>query len=122
MLRPLPNGDRPVFAWYELPDDTSICDLDDPARLSERTLRPSIIITRNYDITRAWALSIFQENAWAGVSWWSYCDARWTSIGLWRHDILTSYGVEELNLDHPAMQEAANVLSVDIDRSRRKRS
>jgi len=115
MLRPLATGDRRVLAWYDIADHALICDLDDPTELVKRSLRPSQIITRNYRVTQSWALAIFREKAWAGASWWSYCDARWRSIGLWNHDIIVDYGIEELTLDHPAMQDAAAVLNIKIE-------
>ena len=60
-----------------------VVDLDDPAALSERTLRPSQVVTRNRPVTQRWALSIFHEARWGGVRWWSYHDPEWGSFGLW---------------------------------------
>lgn len=114
MLQPLSTGDRRVLAWYDLPDDAPICNLDAPDELRQRNLRPSLVITRDYEITRRWALAIWNERRWLGVAWWSYCDARWVSVGLWRHDAITAYGIEELSLDHSAIVAAADIMAVDI--------
>ncbi len=114
MLTPLPNGSRRVLAWYEIPDDAPICDLNDPNELLARNLRPAEIVTRDYSVIRQWALRIFRENQYAGVSWWSYCDARWATYGLWERSIVQQWGFDELNLSHRAMVEAAGVLDVAI--------
>lgn len=117
MLRPLPNGDRRVLAWYEVDDSTPLCNLDDPAELQQQTLRPSQVITRDYaNVTQPWALRIFEQRRFAGVSWWSFCDARWTTLGLWDLNVITQHGVEELTLDHPAIIEAARIVGVRIRR------
>jgi hypothetical protein len=114
MLAPLPNGSRRVLAWYEFPDSMAICDLNDPKELLARKLRPSDIATRDYTVTRQWALNIFREKRYIGVSWWSYCDALWATYGLWDRDAINKYGFEELTLAHAAMIEAASVMDVAI--------
>lgn len=121
MLRGLPSlrGSRRMLAWYDVADSTSICNLDDPQELSARSLRPSNVITREYSQSQAWALRIFAERRWAGIRWWSYHDARWASCGLWDLRGIADSGVEELTLDHPAVVEAAQNLSIRIRRARR---
>jgi len=114
MLAPLPNGSRRVLAWYDFPDDLPVCNLNDPKELLARKLRPSDVITRDYNVTQEWALRIFNERRYAGVSWWSYCDARWRTYGLWDRSNVTAFGLEDLSLKHPAMIEAAGVLQVGI--------
>jgi len=116
MLRGLPNmpTSRRALAWYDVADAALICDLDDPRVLTARSLRPSNIATRDYAKSQAWALRIHGERRWAGVRWWSYHDARWASIGLWNHSVITTHGTEALTLDHPALIEAAAVLSIRI--------
>lgn len=114
MLAPLPNRSRRVLAWYELADDTAICDLNNVDELLTRGLQPADILTRDYSKTQQWALDIFRENRYAGISWWSYCDARWTTYGLWDRTVIKRHGIEELSLAHPAITEAANVLDIAI--------
>jgi hypothetical protein len=120
MLRGLPGipSSRRVLAWYDVDDAAAICDLDDPRQLVARTMRPSHVITRDYARSQAWALRLFEEMRWAGVSWWSYHDARWTSVGLWQRTAITSFGFEDLTIDHPALIEAAGVLSIRVRRPR----
>ena len=120
MLRGLPSipASRRVLAWYEFDDAAAICNLDDPRQLVGRAMRPSQVITRDYARSQAWALRLFAETRWAGVSSWSYHDARWTSVGPWEHTAITNFGFEDLSIDHPALAEAAAVLSIRIRRPR----
>lgn len=77
-----PRGFTRRLVTFGHPGDT-ILDLDDPAELVSRGLRPSRVVTRDRDTTQAWALSIHNEAGWSGVSWWSYYSPEWTSLGLW---------------------------------------
>jgi len=119
MLRPLPSNPRCVraLAWYDVDDAIPISDLDDPRELVARRLRPPDVITREYARTQAWALMIFNSAAVAGVRWWSYHDARWASMGLWEFGVITDFGAELLDVDHPAVRDAADVLSIRVGRS-----
>ena len=113
MLRGSPSlpGSVHALATYTLDPRISVCDLDDAVRLVELDLRPSHVVTRDRAVTRAWALRIFGERRWGGISWWSYYDPRWSSHGIWAIDALTVDDVEALTLDHPAILEAADVLN-----------
>lgn len=116
MLRPLPTNPRCVraLAWYDVDNATRIADLDDPRELIARALRPSGVITRDYSRTQAWALAIYHSNVVAGVRWWSYHDARWGSLGLWDLHGITDSGADPLDMEHPALSEAAEVLSIRV--------
>jgi RES domain len=105
----LPGSIRSL-ARYQCADNEPICDLDDPARLLALNLRPSEVVSREYARTRAWARQIFQLGAWVGVKWWSYYDPRWASIGLWNAGRLTVEEIVPLQLDHPALLEAARTI------------
>jgi hypothetical protein len=124
MFRGLPvwPASRRVLAWYDLDDAVPICNLDDPAHLTARGMRPSDVITRDYTRSQTWALAIFKEHRWAGVSWWSFHDSRWASIGLWDRRAVTNFGFEELTIDSPAIVEAAAVLSIRIRARQGRRS
>ena len=117
MLRPLPSGHRRVVAWYDIPDTAPICTLDDPAELQRQHLRPSRVIARDYkNVTQPWARTIYLQSQFAGVSWWSHCDARWSTFGLWDIKAIANTGVEQLRIDHPALIEAADAVGVRIRR------
>src|SRR5262249_406634 len=74
--RPDMPGSVQALASYELPKTARICNLDDTAQLLALRLRPSDVVTRDYVVSRAWALAIFRRKKWAGVCWWSYYDPR----------------------------------------------
>ncbi|MGH7918514.1 MAG: RES domain-containing protein [Candidatus Dormibacteraceae bacterium] len=121
-------GARRALGVFELPDDVSLLDLDDARALLDRGLRPTQVIARNRAATQGWALGIFNERddlggqRWAGVRWWSYHRPHWTVVGLWQvpgvprlHQIGR---VEGLDVDHPAILDAARTLGKTIARFR----
>ena len=105
----MPGADR-VIARFELADSARVLDLDDLDSLRELGIRPSDVVTRDREVTQAWALRAFRRKRWIGIRWWSYYDPRWYAYGLWDRRQLTASGVEPLTLDHPAAVEAARVL------------
>ncbi len=114
MLRPR-GGGAPAIATLELSKRIHVIDLDDAAKLVELRLRPSDVVTRDYTATRAWAKRVYALRRFAGVRWWSYHDARWGSIGIWRNrEHLRCLAVEPLGIDHPAVRAAAEALSIEV--------
>jgi hypothetical protein len=105
---------------YALHDEAAICDLDDPQRLLELALRPSDVVTRDYDRTRAWARRIWEQGTWTGVSWWSYHDPRWASVGLWNIDGLKVQSVRQLRLNDADLLEASRVIVRPITSGRKR--
>lgn len=99
---------RTALAAYET--DAPILDLDDPAVLHARGLRPSRIVTGDRTCTQRWALDLFREGRWVGVRWWSYFDPDWGSHGVWDPACLAPAEVVPLTADHPALVEALRVL------------
>ena len=112
MLQGIPSvpGSFRAIARYEIPETTSICDLDDPTQLVALDLRPSDVVSRDYNRTRNWARRIYQQGRWNGVRWWSYYDPRWSSIGLWETAGLTLADVRALRLDDATLAEAALII------------
>ncbi len=110
-------GSRRSLGIYEVPDDLPVLDLDDARALLDRGLRPTQVIARNRPATQAWALAIFREvdsrgdRLWDGVRWWSYHRPQWRIYGLWGSITPRCMRVEPLTLTHPAVVDAANVLS-----------
>jgi len=105
----LPGSVRAI-ASYRLADDAPLCDLDDPEQLRALDLRPSDVVSREYARTRAWARRIYEMRLWAGIRWWSYYDARWCSIGIWKPNVLAFENVRVLRLDDPALIEASRTI------------
>ena len=105
----LPGSVR-ALATYRLSDSSGVCDLDDPRELVAQRLRPSRLITRDYETTQAWALEIYKQERvprWSGVRWLSHYEGRWSSVGLWRRQGLALLSVERLGLEHAAIAAAA---------------
>ncbi|MBE4719556.1 RES family NAD+ phosphorylase [Pseudarthrobacter sp. AB1] len=104
-----PYGTRKALVKYT--GEPAILDLDDPEVLLEWSLRPSSVVSRDRDSTQQWARSIHDTGDYAGLSWWSFYEPRWASLGLWDTSGLTVAGPPEpLTMDHDAVQEAAALI------------
>lgn len=114
----LPGSIR-AMARYEFTGKPPVCDLDDAARLVSLRLRPSEVVTRNYNRTRVWARAVFEQNKWAGVRWWSYYEPQWGSIGLWSLAGLQLVDTRELRLDDPDLITASHDISRRIISARK---
>lgn len=104
-------GAQPAVARYRMTAGKPVCDLDDASRLLALGFRPSDVVSRDYDRTRAWARRIFLEGVWYGVRWWSYYDPGWASFGIWDVAGLHVEEVHALSLDDGALREAARTIS-----------
>ncbi|HXB73156.1 MAG TPA: RES domain-containing protein [Candidatus Acidoferrales bacterium] len=105
----LPGSVRAI-ARYHLPDDSRVCDLDDPRQLLALGLRPSDVVSRDYARSRSWARRIHSQGTWIGVRWWSYYDPEWASLALWNLERLRLKDVTPLKLDDPALAQAARAI------------
>lgn len=117
-------GARRALGTFEIDDGWPVLDLDDARTLYERRLRPTQVIARNRAVTQSWALGVFDERddrgerRWSGIRWWSFHRPHWTVIALWyargepvAHKVVL---VEELNLAHVAVRDAARSLAKAI--------
>jgi len=101
-----PPGTKKALVKYT--GTPRLLDLDDPAVLLDLGLRPSQVVTRDYDVTRTWAREAYETGRYEGLSWWSYYGPQWSSVGLWDWSSLTVDGDPEvLSLSHPAVEAAA---------------
>lgn len=98
-----PDGSR--YALAELDDSAlePLVDLDDPAQLIARSLRPSIVASRSRRVTKPVALVIYEEGG-SGFTWWSILEASWTNVTLSAERALLSLRIagrpEELSVDN----------------------
>jgi hypothetical protein len=106
----LPGSFRAI-ARYEFAGSRPVCELDDSARLVSLRLRPSEIVTRDYKRTRQWARTIFEQNKWSGVRWWSYYEPQWGSIGLWNLAGLRLLEVRQLLLEDTDLIAASHAIT-----------
>lgn len=117
--RDLQRADGKRYALVALDDSNlgEIVDLDDPAELGRRNLRPSAVATRHRTITQPIALSLFEEGA-QGFGWWSTLEASWTNVTLFAERAIASMPVDEepepLHLGHPVLQMAAESIGVAL--------
>lgn len=110
-------GSRRALGLYWLPDNLRLLDLDDGAALAERSLRPTQIVIRNLAATQKWGHQIWDErdphdpaaHRWQAVEWWSQQRPFWNVIASWQRPEFR--GAQEIDLDHPAVRDAALSLS-----------
>lgn len=107
---------RPLaLATIELPDDAEFVDLDHPPVLTRERLRPSLVATRQRELTQPQALAIYERHPRAvGLRWWSTLESLWANVTLFDRAApsLSVVDVRELNLTDPAVTEAAEFLGL----------
>lgn len=93
-----------------------VLDLDDPSVLVTLGVKPTEVVGRDRERTQEIALSVWLENRWQGLRWWSWWRPAWRHQILWAPlDVadpwpLTVAHVEPLHLQHPAVRLAAEML------------
>ena len=114
-----PNGRMKALVGFDLDDDISLVDLDDPAELSARDLRPSHVATLTRATTQRIAASLFRDGA-TGFAWWSTLEAAWTNVTLFYERALPHVRVatapRTLSTRDPQVREAAARLEVELGR------
>jgi hypothetical protein len=104
-----------ALAALELSDRVELVDLDDPLELAEHELRPSLVATREREITQQQALALFRRRrATAGLRWWSTFEALWINVTLFDRGArrLRLVDVRRLDPDDPAAVDAAELLGL----------
>ena len=103
-----------AVAAIDLPDDAPLVDLDDPAELRRRRLRPSRIATRDRSITQPQALSVYRDTDAAGIRWWSIHESLWANYTVFDRAVrrLRVHDIRRLALDDPAVAEASEFLGL----------
>jgi hypothetical protein len=102
-----------AVAVIELPDSAPLVDLDDPAELRRRRLRPSEVATRHREITQPQALAVHESGA-AGIRWWSIHESLWANYTIFDRAVrrLRVQDVRVLTLDDRAVLDAAEFLGL----------
>jgi hypothetical protein len=106
-----------ALGTIHLDDDAVILDLDDPVVLRRERLRPSLVATRQRQVTQPQALDLYRRHPRAaGLRWWSTWEARWANLTLFDRatPLLRVDEVQELTLDHPAVAEAADLFGLRV--------
>jgi hypothetical protein len=113
--RGLPLG----LAELELADPVELIDLDDPVVLRRERLRPSVVATRQREMTQPQARRLHTGHpAAAGLQWWSTYEALWMNVTLFDRAAtgLSARSVRALTLDDPAVIEAADLFGLRVVR------
>jgi hypothetical protein len=103
----------------ELADPVELIDLDDPVVLRRERLRPSVVATRQRDMTQPQARHLHTAHpAAAGLQWWSTYEALWMNVTLFDRAAtkLRVRSVRALTLDDPAVIEAADLFGLRVVR------
>ena len=116
-----PDGSRYAVVTIDDAAVTGMVDLDDPAVLHRRNLRPSTVATRDRRTTRRLALELYDEGA-DGLAWWSTIEGAWINASLFAERAVPKLSVvgtpEVLTIDHPAVRAAAELLGLVVGATR----
>jgi hypothetical protein len=105
---------RPLaLASLELDDAAQLVDLDEPMVLAAHALRPSVVATRQRDITQPQARALYDVGA-DGICWWSTFESRWANVTAFDRAAprLHLGAVRPLSADDAAVREAADFLGI----------
>jgi RES domain-containing protein len=105
---------RPLaLARLELDDDATLIDLDAPMVLHAHALRPSVVATRQRDITQPQARVLYEAGA-DGIRWWSTFEALWANVTVFDRAAprLRLAVVRPLSAEDAAVREAADFLGI----------
>jgi hypothetical protein len=111
--RGLPLG----LAELELPNRTTLVDLDDPVVLRRERLRPSRVATRVRDVTQPQARALYERHPdAAGLRWWSTFEAQWLNVTLFERaaSALRLASVRALDVADDEILAAAEVLGLRV--------
>lgn len=98
-----------ALATLELEDDAVLVDFDDPRTLTRQRLRPSLVATRERDVTQPQARALYEQGA-DGARWWSTYESQWTNVTLFDRAAAKLHvdSVRVLSVEDPAVVEAAD--------------
>ncbi len=72
-----------AIAELELDAEAELVDLDNPKVLARERLRPSMVATRERQLTQSLARSLFERQPGvAGLMWWSIYESQWVNVTL----------------------------------------
>jgi hypothetical protein len=108
-----------ALAAIELPDGAEVVDLDDPAVLRRRRLRPSLVATRDRSVTQPQALAVYRDTDALGLRWWSIHESLWANYTLFDRaaEELAVQDVRPLSLEDTAVSDAAEFLGLPTVRA-----
>ena len=100
-------------------------DLDEPAELARRRLRPSGVATHRRPVTQRLAAEIHAEGV-AGFAWWSTLEAAWSNVTLFAERALPLITLaappRRLAIEDPLVARAAAAVGVRLEPGSRSRA
>ena len=106
-----------ALAELELATSAELIDLDDPGVLRRERLRPSVVATREREITQPQARALHEKHPRAaGLRWWSTHESQWMHVTLFDRAAgkLAVREVRALTVDDPAVAEAAQRFGMQV--------
>jgi hypothetical protein len=107
-----------ALAHIALADSAALVDLNDPAQLLKRHLKPSDIATGDRALTRRVCAQLHEEGV-DGFLWWSSLEASWTNATLFQSHVKKKLKliepVQSLTTSLPSVREAAARLRIRIE-------
>ena len=102
-----------ALARLELEPPAALVDLDLPAVLAARGLRPSRVATRRRELTQPQALALHDAGA-DGIRWWSSFESLWLNVTLFERAVprLGLVDVRPLAPADPVLLEALDLLGI----------
>ena len=104
-----------ALAAIDVPDDAELVDFDNPRVLVREQLRPSLVATRERELTQTQALDLHARHPNAvGLRWWSTFEALWVNYTIFTRARMTLRlrDVRRLTPDDPAVVSAAEFLGL----------
>lgn len=112
------DGRRWALASFDDSALGALPDLDEPAQLLQRDLRPSQVATHRRPVTQHLAASLFAEGL-PGFCWWSTLESSWSNVTLFAERALPSLRLagqpREVSIGDPLLIAAATAVGVRID-------
>ena len=109
------------MASFELSDQATLVDLDDPRQLDALKLRPAAVATADRRKTQSLAARVYEEEA-SGFLWWSALESQWINCTLFRERARSTLQLAGqplvLSLDEPGFIAAAERIGVRLVRER----
>ena len=106
-----------ALAELQLPGEAQLIDLDEPTVLRRERLRPSLVATREREITQPQALAFHDKHPEAaGLRWWSTFESQWLNVTLFDRaaSALRLASVKALDVTDDEIAAAADVLGLRL--------
>lgn len=116
-----PDGLVLAIACFDLDRSARLIHLDDPDILARLKIRPSMVLTRNREITRAISERLYTEGN-DGFLWPSALEASWINATLFESRVRKKLSITQpprpLSLETPEVVEATTFLRITFAKPR----